>query len=103
MQTDEALWSAVRALQEQEFLLGRLIDEGEHRGPSAAETGSSVELAQIHERAEVLRRWVSASEGDVSDTVGSRSEAEAVTKASNHHAHAGLDPSLDFSRSETNE
>lgn len=52
-QTDEALWGAVRALQEQELLLGRLAEEGAGDQALAAELQSLRGRAQ--ERAEVLR------------------------------------------------
>lgn len=58
-QTDEALWNAVRALQEQEFLLDGLIQESDGTG-HATETLQSLK-ALARSRTEALRALVTAS------------------------------------------
>lgn len=58
-QTDEALWGAVRALQEQELVLQRLAEEGPADAGQAAELHSRRVRAREH--AEVLRRLIEPS------------------------------------------
>lgn len=56
-QSDEALWSALRALQEQELLLYRLADENAAVGDTAAAGERRLQRDRVHERSEVLRRF----------------------------------------------
>jgi two-component system chemotaxis response regulator CheB len=55
-QTDEALWNAVRALQEQELLLDRLIAESTATGDTTSGEAQRSMREQVRERAEALRR-----------------------------------------------
>lgn len=59
-QTDEALWGAVRALQEQELLLDRLLDESVSMGDPTSADAHRARRAHIRERVEVLRRLVAS-------------------------------------------
>lgn len=58
--TEDALWSAVRALQEKELLLRRIASLHRSNGDPAAAHDAEREAERIHEQARVLRRMTQA-------------------------------------------
>lgn len=58
---EEALWSAVRALQEKELLLRRITELDRQAGDEAHAADAEQQAERLHAQAEVLRRLVEAT------------------------------------------
>lgn len=61
---EDAIWSAMRALQEKEMLLHRMADEALQNGQTAASDDYSAQARQARRSAEVLRGLVTRPEVD---------------------------------------